>query len=351
MARELRDLTEVMEAESARGVPSPDLLDGVRRRVRRGNRLRAAAAAFGVVLMAGAAFGVVQQQDGNARDRHALAPMMAGVVNQDFPRSAGRDGMQPLQEVGFSQLRAKGRFTITPTGPFIGVTLRCSGDFMVYQQRENGAFSSGGCSQGSPDDNSTSVSKVTPGVPITIEVVALPLKDSSEQNPNTLSSMIGIDRYLGSHEPTSGNWSVRVYSGQCNTDACNMGTRPPTQPKQLAVTGLKRLARVTGSADGRPRTVPLNEPGKLMRIRVTCVDGAAVAVVRTGGQTKVVNCEIAESTGITWDQDVEGGTNAIKIAVLPAEAGKVHATSDAALAKLMKSVKPAGKWTLEVYAR
>ncbi|WP_433466653.1 hypothetical protein [Spirillospora sp. CA-128828] len=352
MARELKDLTEVMEAESARGVPSPDLLDGVRRRVRRGNRLRAAAAAFGVVLVAGAAFGIVQQQDGSARGRHALgpAPTMTGVVDQDFPDSAGRDGMQPLKEVRFSKLRAKGRFTVTPTGPFIGITLRCSGDFMVYQERERGVFDGGGCGKGSPDGNSTSVSKVTPGVPITIDAVAVPLKDG-EQSPNALSSMAGIDRYLGSHGPMPGNWSVRVYSGRCDSDACTMLTRPPEQPKRLPVAGLKRLARVTGAADGNFRTVPLKEPGKSTRMRVTCVDGAAVAVVRIGGRTKIVDCESAESMGVVWDQDVEGGTNGIEMAVLPAEAGKVHGTGDAALAKLMNGVKPAGKWTLEVYTR
>ncbi|WP_433473834.1 hypothetical protein ACQPZP_34275 [Spirillospora sp. CA-142024] len=351
MALELKDLTEVMEAGSARGVPSPDLLDGVRRRVRRGNRLRAGAAAFGVVLVAGSAFGIVQQ-DGNARGRHALgpAPTMTGVVNQDFPESAGRDGMQPLKEVRFSTLRAKGRFTVTPTGPFMGVALRCSGDFMVYKEVKPGVFDGGGCSKGSPDDSATSVSKVTPGVPITIEVVAVPLQDSSEQGPNTLSSMADVNRYLGSHGPMSGNWSVRVYSGQCNSDACTKSIHPPTQSKRLPVAGLKRLARVTGTADGSSRTVPLKEPGKSMRMRVTCVDGAAVAVARIGGRTKVVDCESAESMGIVWDQEVEGGTNGIEIAVLPAEAGKVHGTVDAALAKLMKGVKPAGKWTLEVYA-
>jgi hypothetical protein len=37
--------------------------------------------------------------------------------------------------------------------------------------------------------------------------------------------------------------------------------------------------------------------------------------------------------------------------VLPAEAARCAAPGDAVLAKLMKGVKPAGKWTLEVYAR
>ncbi|MEV3923853.1 hypothetical protein [Actinomadura coerulea] len=352
MAHELKDLTEVMEAETARGVPSPDLLDGVRRRVRRGNRQRAAAAALGVMLVAGTAFGIVQRQEGDSPGRDALAPapVMTGVVEPDFPKSAGRDGMQPLKEVRFSKLRAKGRFTVTPTGPFIGTRLRCSGDFMVYMETKPGSFGGGGCGKGSPDGNSTSVFNVTPGVPITFEVVAVPLKDS-EQNSNTWSSMADIDRYLSGHAPMPGDWSVRGYSGRCNSRSCTTLTRPPAQSKRLPVAGLKRLSKVSGTADGRSRRVPLKGPGKSTRMRVTCVDGAAVAVVRTGGRTKTVDCESAESAGVVWDQDVEGGTNGIEIAVLPAEAGKVHGTGEAALAELMKGVQPAGRWTLEVYAR
>ncbi|MCP9977689.1 hypothetical protein [Actinomadura madurae] len=43
MPYSLEDLTEVMETRSAGGRPSPDLLPHVRRRIRRGNRRRAAA--------------------------------------------------------------------------------------------------------------------------------------------------------------------------------------------------------------------------------------------------------------------------------------------------------------------
>ncbi|MEU4823027.1 hypothetical protein AB0H37_14225 [Actinomadura sp. NPDC023710] len=136
-----------------------------------------------------------------------------------------------------------------------------------------------------------------------------------------------------------------------NAKSCTMLTRPPEQSKRLPVAGLKRLARLSGTADGRSGTVLLKGPGKSTRMRLTCVDDAAVAVVRLGGRANLFDCESAESTGIVWDLDAGRGTHGIEIAVLPAEAGKVHGTGDAALAKLRKGVKPAGKWTLEVYAR
>ncbi|MDL4817564.1 hypothetical protein [Actinomadura opuntiae] len=347
MAHQLKDLTEVMEAESARGLPSPDLLDGVRRRVRRGNRLRAAAAALSVVLVAGTAFGIVRQQDGSDRGRQALAPTMTGVTNEAFPRSAPEEGMQPLKEVRFSKLLARARLTVTPTGPFMGTRLKCSGDFMVFMT-VRGANAGGGCGTGSPDANSTSLYQVTPGVPITIDVVAVP-SAAYDRAPDAFDATADLDRYLKSHTPAPGDWSLRIYSGQCDSEHCRMAAHPPRQQAPLPVTGLKRLARASGTADGRTRTVPLKT--KALRMRVTCVDGAATAVVRIGGHAKVVPCEAAESEGVVWDAQLADGADGLEIVVLPAEAGEVHGTGDAALAKLMRGAKPAGKWTLDVYAR
>ncbi|MFB4295347.1 hypothetical protein [Actinomadura sp. NTSP31] len=349
MVYELEDLTKVMEAESARGVPSPDLLAGVRRRVRRGDRLRAAAAALAVVLVAGAVFGVVQRQDGSGPGRHALGPVptMTGYTDQIFQETAGGDdGMEPLKQVRFSKIRAKARFTVTPTGPFIGVALTCSGDFTVYRV-VGGRFESAGCSGGMPG-SVTSVSAVTPGVPITLEVAAVPSKGAGP-GPSGMRSMADVDRYLAGGEPKRGNWSVRVYSGRCVSGRCD--TPPSPGQGRLSVTGLTELGRATGTADGRARTVPLKVRGKALRLRVTCVDGAAHAVVRIAGRAKVVECEAAESAGVVWDAEAGDGTDAVVVAVLPAEVARVRGTGDAALAKAMRGVKPAGTWTLEVYAR
>ncbi|GAA2164957.1 hypothetical protein [Actinomadura napierensis] len=343
MAHDLKDLTEVMEAESARGVPSPDLLDGVRRRVRRGNRLRVAAAALGMVLVAGTSFGIVQQKDGpEAQNREVLAPAMSGVTNAAFPKSRSMEGLKPVKEVRFAEFGRIGRVTLIPTGPFTMYTARCERDATWYDVTHG--MASTGC-------GGSSYMLTTPGVPITIETAVLPVAVASKLPDGSLPG--AFNRFLAARAPVPGAWSLRVYSGPCASETCKMmrdssfGSRAPQPP----LTGLKVLGRATGTADGRGRRVPLKERGKALRLRVTCVDGAAHAVVRIAGRAKVVECEAAESTGVVWDAEAGDGTDAIDIAVLPAEVARVPGTGDAALAKLMKGVKPAGTWKLEVYAR
>jgi hypothetical protein len=344
MAHDLKDLTAVMEAESARGVPSPDLLDGVRRRVRRGNRLRAAAAALGVVLVAGTAFGIVRQQDGpEAHRREVLAPTMAGVTNDAFPRSRSVEGLKPVKEVRFSEFGRMARVTFTPTGPFTMYTSHCERDATWYVVVQEGVASSG-C-------GGESYLNTTPGVPVTVEVTALPVAVANELGEGP--TVDALNRFLAARAPIRGAWSLRAYSGPCDSDMCKLMTDPSfgSRPPQPPLTGLQRLGQMAGIADGRRHAVPLRERGKALRLRVTCLDGAAHAVVRIGGRAKVVECEAAESAGVVWDAQAGGGTDAVEVAVLPAEVYRVHGTDDAALAKAMKGVKPAGKWTLEVYAR
>ncbi|QKG20326.1 hypothetical protein [Actinomadura verrucosospora] len=344
MAFDLKDLTEVMEAETERGVPSPDLLAGVRRRVRRSNRLRAAAAAFGVVLMAGTAFGVVQGQGGSGpHQRDVLAPTMSGVTNDAFLKSRSVEGLKPLKEVRFTEFGRMARVTFTPTGPFTMYTVQCSRDAMWYDAKGEGLAITG-C-------GGTAYMFTKPGVSQTVETTALPVSVAQELGDGP-SSRGALDRFLAAHAPIPGAWSLRVYSGPC-TNGCKEMRDPSTfsPPAQPPLSGLKQLGSAFGTADGRSRTVRLKEPGKALRLRVTCLDGAATAVVRIGGRAKVVDCERAESHGVVWDQDAGAGTSAIGITVLPAEAGEVHATDDAALAKQMRGAKPAGRWTLDVYAR
>lgn len=63
------------------------------------------------------------------------------------------------------------------------------------------------------------------------------------------------------------------------------------------------------------------------------------------GAGQVFDCESAESLGIVWDQCVEGGTSRIEIAVLPAEAGRVHGTGATAPAKAgVEPGRESGRW-------
>ncbi|MWA01763.1 hypothetical protein F8568_015555 [Actinomadura sp. LD22] len=341
MAYELKDLTEVMEARSAGGVPSPDLLDGVRRRVRRGNRLRAAAAATGVVLAAGTVIGVVQQLDGpGGPSRWQEGSAVTGAVNRAFPESRSVEGLKPVTERRFSWYGMLTRITFTPTGPYTRFTTYCSKAATSFEVVD-GDLAQADCA-------GAQYMLTTPGVPTTVQIAVLPV-DEARQFTMT-DDPTGLGRFLAGRRPERGNWSVRVYSGPCKSANCKLMRRTAPEP-QPPLTGLTRLGEATGAADGRRRAVPLNTPAKALRIKVTCVDGAAHAVVRVAGRTKVVECEAAESKGVVWDTEAGGGADTVEVAVLPAEVPEVRGTGDAALAKAMKGVKPAGKWTLEVYAR
>ncbi|KAB2372032.1 hypothetical protein [Actinomadura montaniterrae] len=341
MAHDLKDLTAVMEAESARGVPSPDLLDGVRRRVRRGNRLRAAAAALGVVLVAGTAFGAVQRfGPGGSADPEQRGSAITGAVDRAFPKSRSVQGLKPVTERRFSWYGRLARITFTPTGPYTMFTTYCSNGATSFEVM-NGDLANADC-------GGAQFMLTTPGVPTTVQIAVLPADEA--RRFDMTDDPAALDRYLAGREPRRGNWSVRVYSGPCTSANCKLMRRLAPAP-QPPLTGLASLGRATGTADGRARTVPLHERVTALRLRVTCADGAAHAVVRIAGRAKVVECEAAESKGVVWDTDVPGGTDAVDVAVLPAEVPKVGGTDDAALAKAMKGVKPDGTWTLEVYAR
>ncbi|HEU5029381.1 MAG TPA: hypothetical protein VFV01_31035 [Spirillospora sp.] len=342
MAHDLKDLTAVMEAESARGVPSPDLLDGVRRRVRRGNRLRAGAAALGVVLAAGTTFGAVQRfgGPGGSPDWEQRGSAITGAVNRAFPKSRSVEGLKPVTERRFSWYGRLTRITFTPTGPYTMFTTYCSKAATSFEvvDRELANADCGGAQY----------MLTTPGVPTTVQIAVLPMGEARQFDMT--DDPAELDRFLAVREPKQGNWSVRVYSGPCTSANCKLMRRVAPAP-QPPLTGLAELGHATGIADGRARTVPLKGRGTALRLRVTCVDGAAHAVVRIAGSTKVVECEAAESRGVVWDGEAPEGTDAVAVAVLPAEVPRVAGTGDAALAKAMKGVKPDGKWTLEVYAR
>ncbi|GAA0247852.1 hypothetical protein GCM10009527_050500 [Actinomadura nitritigenes] len=348
MAYDLRDLTAVMEAESAGGAPSPDLLDGVRRRVRRGNRRRAVAGALGVVLAAGASFGVVQRSGGpGGPPGPQQGSAITGAVDRAFPKSRPVEGLKPVTERRFAWYGRLARITFTPTGPYTMFTTYCSNTATSFEV-VHGELANADC-------GGAQYMLTTPGVPTTVQIAVL--SRDEERHLGGVSAPAELHRYLAGRRPVPGTWSVRVYSGPCESANCRLMRRVAPAP-QLPVTGLKLLARASGTADGRTRTMPLMVPeqpqGRPLRLRVTCVDGAARAVVRIAGRAKVVECEAAESKGVVWDTEAAGGTRAVEVAVLPSEAATLHSTvgtGDAALAKQMKGVKPDGTWTLEVYAR
>ncbi|MEO3825599.1 hypothetical protein [Actinomadura sp. B10D3] len=335
MPYSLEDLTEVMETRSAGGRPSPDLLPRVRRRIRRGDRRRAAGGAAGAALAVAAAFGAVQQFGQASGD--GAPPAMTGVVNEAFPKSSPSDGLAPVREVEFSTVGVWTEIDLTPTGTYSMIAYSCPTRVMIYHVI-NGHFGGGPC-------GGRSYLPTTPDKPVKVRLIALPLNVAPMPK-----SHADLDRYAATHRPGRGKWRVRLYSGTCQR--CKDGEDPAAARNRRPVKGLKLLAGMVHTADGRPRTIAFTPPpaGRTVRFRVTCVDGAAVMVVRGAGRPKIVDCEPAEARGVFWLGKAEPGErNRLTVAVLPAEAGTVTKGDDASLAAKMKGVEPAGRWTFEVY--
>ncbi|MBE1533050.1 hypothetical protein [Actinomadura algeriensis] len=338
MSHDLKDLREVMESRSAAGSVAPDLHDRLRRRIGRGRRIRIGAGAAGAVLAAGALVPAVGSlgEDPATRER---APVLSGVPNDAFTSSKPKYGMRPLSEIQYSSIGRKAEVTYTPTGPHTMIEYRCETPSRVYAVSSKGTLSGGGCDK---NDSVESYRRNRDGGAVTYQAVVVP-RDVE------VRSVAELDRYVDSHSPAPGRWSVRIYSGKCDIQTCY---GPPEPVKRLPVQGLERLAQGKGVADGRARTVSFVPTGETVRLRVTCLDGAAVAVVESGGRPTKAGCEADERLGHVWEQRVTPGERTeLRVAVLPAEAGDPKSTEDADIAKAMEGVEPDGTWKLEVFAR
>lgn len=341
MPHTMQDLRELMEDRSAGAPHPPDRLGQVRRRIRRGARLRAASAAVGTAGVAVAVGAFLTSAPGAGdRPRPASGPKTV-ELSPPRPGTPPKEGMAALGDKFLFRVGEKTRLRIVPTGRTTLLTNRCSAEVAIYEVKE-GELSGGGCSPGS--EGSSSYLATVPGRPIILDLVALP---SRAPEPSGLK---GLDAYLGAHRPVAAAWSVHVYSGTCTSETCKTPERgagvqgPPTS-------GLKRLARTAGKGDGRVRTAAFTPSGRSVRLRVACVDGTAWAIVRVGGGTpRMVGCERAESFGVTWDQKARPGRRTdVDVRVLPAEADPGKRTDPAAIDDLMRGAAPAGTWTLEVY--
>jgi hypothetical protein len=343
MPHSLKDLTEVMEERSApQGRPSPDLLPRIRHRIRRGARRRAAAGAAGTALVLAASFATAQQFGGTSGDRAPRPVMGGGVVNDAFTKSPSVADMGPVREVRYTTVGKAVQFEFVPTGPYSLITYRCSARLRIFGIES-------GINAVDCDRNGSRAQylRTTPGKQVTLRLFPAPPTSASP----TPSKPMSLESFAAAFKSAGGVWRVQAYSGACRSQACESAKTPgPEASRQPSVGGIERLFRTTATADGRPDTVGFTPRGNRVRLRLTCVDGAATAVVTQAGRARIVECEAAEDKGVVWDVPAKPLVhNELRLSVLPAEAGPVREPDDASLARMMKGVRPAGKWTLEIY--
>lgn len=324
----LDELREALRSATQDVQAPPGLVPSVRFRIRRRMRLQVAGAAALVAAVIAAVF--VSGSASPDRVQPLATPSIA-------PPPAPPEGMKLLKVEQFKTLNELMRVEYTPTGRDTVFAFSCPAGVKYYIFNNGSLDACGYKSRLRTGVGQTYVGEfaAAPGIP---------------RGSGTVTQV--RDALLAANPPVPGSWTVAIYSGDCDTVFCPEHQAVAAPPQQ-DTGGLPTIASVKGSADARRKHVDTG--GAATRMRLTCLDGAAWAVIwREGVPGTPISCEAAESRGTTFD--VPGGAR-IEITVFPASVSDPLWTDDpaddkptaASLAKLAKGVKPIGKWTLTVY--
>jgi hypothetical protein len=327
----LDELREAMRSATQGVQAPPGLVPAVQGRMRRRLRLQVAGAA---ALVAAVIAAVFVPGSGGGPSPDPVKPLATSSI---APPPAPPAGMRLLKVERFETLNKLMRVEYTPTGRDTVFAFSCPAGVKYY------IFNNGGL------DACGYKSRLRTGVGQTYvgEFAAAP---DIPRGSGTVTQV--RDAHLAANPPVPGSWTVAIYSGTCDKTFCPEH-QAVAEPPQQDTGGLPTIASVKGSADARRK--PVDTGGAATRMRLTCLDGAAWAVIwQDGVPGTPISCEAAESRGTTFD--VPGGAR-IEITVFPASVSDPLWTDDPAddkptvssLAKLAKGVKPIGKWTLTVY--
>jgi hypothetical protein len=346
MAPSIEDLQTAMESVREQAQHPPDRLDLVRRKVRRGARIRLAGAAAATALAVGVAFVLVAPSDRSSGPSATPSPTpsLTGTPATGF--RATEQGMQLVLAVKYSVLNQTARLTFTPTGPNSLLIVSCDQEGAIYQLG-TGASSCGYSKPGAPpgelNDGAEDYLDTTVGVPISIDLVA-----TRGDAQHSLMDMATLNHYLSKTPRESGGWTAAVYSGTCTSDTCKTMKDIAKNPRGVKykdpTVGLKMISKSTGTADAQ-RT-PVRTKGHRVVLHLVCDAGPAWAVTWLDGKLSMpIPCEAAESRGVFRSEK----PGRLEIAVFPASAAQPTKPTKSDIAKLMKHPDPMGKWTLQVY--
>jgi hypothetical protein len=327
----MQDLRAVMEAADAGAGPA-DRLELIRNRVRRTRRVQLAAGTAATALILGAVFALVPGLGGRATP----AVTMTGSPASGYPQTL--QSLPLLKAVKYDRFGKKARLTIVPTGTTTAISFACGQPVRIsfeYKEVPN----SGLCLGSTPEPNPEYSMKTKVGVPLTLDLLALPENAHLQQDPQH------IDKVTVTGPPTSGIWSVGVYSGTCTRRAC----LPPIGGPWDQTAGMKQMAKAQGIADSQKKTVRFTSTSGRVRLRLVCLDGASWAATWDNGKlSAMIRCDRAEADGYYSDLTFEPGrATDLQLAVFPASTHPVATV--AGIAKLMKHPDPMGTWTLQVY--
>jgi hypothetical protein len=327
-----------MESVRTQAQHPPDRLDQVRRRVRRGARIRVATGAAATALAVGLSFVFLSHLGGGSSSPVAApspAPSLTGK-----PASVLRgtqDGMLLIRAVKYDVLNQMARVTFTPTGPHTVIAFSCEKIGALWEMgrlSECGNPPTGRTPKGEFNGGYRYI-KTTAGVPVSIDMLAT--DDNSQANPMDRAT---LDRYLSRNPRKSGGWTVAVYSGTCTSSTCRTFEEHRSIIGDIPVL----LSKDSGTADSK--RIPVQTKGRKVELHLVCDAGPAWAVTWLNGKmSKSIPCEAAESWGVFWTEE----PGRLEIAVFPASAASPSNLTKSDIAKSMKHPDPMGKWTLQVY--
>ncbi|WP_141584017.1 hypothetical protein [Actinomadura sp. WMMA1423] len=219
MSPTLDDLRGTLESASAHLPENTRRASDVRRRIRRGNRVRLAAASAAAMsaVAAGAVIAMPPSDDTSGQSGPTYTLSATDPV-PELPNT--RWGMPRIGAKRFSTT-AKARIRFTPAGDDTLIIIRCAAGF-TSAQWSNGllvAFG-GGCAPegallGMQSLSTRTSGPLKAGKPVILEV-ALMKKGSLPDGADPVE----VERMVAAQPPVKTTWSVAVYSGRCTGPEC-----------------------------------------------------------------------------------------------------------------------------------
>ena len=243
----IEELRQTLDRASAGAPAGSDRAAEVRRRIRRGNRLRVAGGAVAGVAALGVAGLLVPGTGAGPRDSGPATIKVAAVLSASSGTALpdGHLGMPRVTAQRFSVSGRKMRVTFTPTGPNTEITIQCAPGSTTVVWINGGLSGGGDCNKrgtllGHTEISTPDAGPLPVGKPVVLDMVVLPpsAKKTVAIVPDGLSAeklrrdgyagMKTISQYLATTPVGRAIWSTAVYSGTCKGAWC-----PPAMPPSV----------------------------------------------------------------------------------------------------------------------
>jgi hypothetical protein len=242
----IEELRRTLDQASAGAPDRSDRAAEVRRRIRRGNRMRVAGGAVAGLAALGVAGLVVPGTGARPRDTGPATINVAAVMSASSGTALPKDhlGMRRVAAQRFSVSGKKMRVTFTPTGPNTEITIQCTPGSTAVTWLNGGLSGGGDCNRrgallGYTEISTPDAGPLPVGKPVVLDMAVLPPSARKRVAivPDRLSGeklrrdgyagKKTIGQYLAEAPVGRASWSIAVYSGTCKGPVCPPDRMPP----------------------------------------------------------------------------------------------------------------------------